>query len=128
MANMPNILRVLDASAQTYEVALLERHGRVLLLKSPSPFAPDTALQLRLEGELLLGEVTGSIPRNGYFEVWMRAQEVMAGCWLGPDWSALDTGESVLGSLGVLNAHLMFYEQRWRTHRDGAQHNLTESS
>ena len=128
MANRPNILKVLDASAQTYEVALLERHGRVMLLKSPSDIAPDTALQLRLEGELILGEVTASVPRNGHFEVWMRAQEVMAGCWLGPDRSAFDTDESVMGSLGVLNAHLVFYEQRWRTHRDGAPHNLTESS
>jgi hypothetical protein len=128
MANMTNILRVLDASAQAYEVVLLERHGPVLLLKSPSPVAPDTALQLRLEGELLLGEATASIPRNGHFEVWMRAQEVLADSWHPhSDWSALDTEESVLGSLRALNSHLVFYEERRRTHRNGRQHNLNES-
>jgi hypothetical protein len=121
MANMTNILRVLDASAQAYEVVLLERHGPVLLLKSPSPVAPDTALQLRLEA-------TASIPRNGLFEVWMRAQEVLADSWHPhSDWSALDTEESVLGSLRALNSHLVFYEERRRTHRNGRQHNLNES-
>jgi hypothetical protein len=110
-------LKVLDASAQTHEVVLLERDGGRLRLQSPSPIAPGTAAQLRLEGEILLGEVTVSIPRIGHFEVGMQAHEVLPDSWH-EAWAALDSAESVMGSLVALNARLVFYEEQRPASRD----------
>jgi hypothetical protein len=82
-----------------------------LRLQSPLPIAPGTCAQLSLEGELLLCVVTASIPQSGYFEVGMRAQEVLLDSW-DPytAWSALDSAESVMGSLVALNTRLVSYE------------------
>jgi hypothetical protein len=126
---MPSILRVLDALTQTHEVELLERHGSRFLLQSPSPIAPGTAVQLRLEGELLLGEIGVSVPRGGHFEVGMRAKEVLLDSWHPhPDWGARDSEESVMGSLSALNAHLEFYEEQRRATGNVVQDNLRKAS
>ncbi|MEO8592010.1 MAG: hypothetical protein ABI759_01700 [Candidatus Solibacter sp.] len=111
--NMPYMLKVLDATIQTHEVVLLERNRRYLQLESPTHLTVDTAVQLRIDGDTLLGEVTASIPRNGHFVLAVRAREVLPGSWHPhPDWSALDTEESVCGSLAALNSHLVFYEKQ----------------
>ena len=123
---MPNVLKVLDASAQTHEVVLLERSGHRLRLQSPSRIAPGTATQLKLEGELLLCEVTASLTRNGIFEVWLQAREALRDSW-DLDWRGLDSKESVMGSLVKLNAHLVFHEKQ-RAHRDSLQDSLKTSS
>lgn len=125
MVRVQPVLTVLDMPDQTHEVVLLERHGPALLLQCPLPFAPHTALQLRLDHELLLGEVTDSRPKNSHFEVRMQAQESLADSWnLHSEWNAMDTEESVMGSLVALNAHLAFYEHRRRTRSGTTQHNL----
>lgn len=117
---MPSILRVLDDSAQTHEVVLLERHGQQLRLQSPLHIAPGTAVQLRLEGDLLLGESAASIAASDHFEITMHASQVMPASWRPhPEWRALDSGRAVMGSLIALNAQLMLYEER-RGSFDGA--------
>lgn len=126
---MTNILKTLDVSAQNYEVQLLERHGRQLWLESATPIAPGTAAQLSLDGETLVGEVVSSISRCGHFELAMQAQDAPAGAWLpNPAWGALDSEQSVVGSLAALNARLVFYENQWQSHRNGMDGNLRESS
>lgn len=120
MILMPNILKVLGGSLQTQEVVLLERNGRRLRLQSPSPIAPGSAVQLKLEEELLLGEIIASTPRGGHFEVGMEAQGVLHDSWRpDPEWSALDSEESVIGSLVTLNECLLFHEKMWRVHCNG---------
>jgi len=120
MILMPNVLKVLGGSLQTQEVVLLERNGRRLRLQSPSPIAPGSAVQLKLEEELLLGEIIASTPRGGDFEIGIEAQEVLHDSWR-PDseWSALDSEESVIGSLVTLNACLLLHEKMWRVHCNG---------
>ena len=119
MVPMSHSLKVLDPSAQTHEVVLLERHGRRLRLQSPLPIAPGTAVQLKLEGELLLGEIAASIPQVGYFEVGMQAQGVLLDSWRPhPDWGTVDTEDSVMGSLVALNARLEFHEEERRADLD----------
>ena len=126
---MPNILKVLDVSDQTQEVVLSERHGGRLRLKSPLPISPGSAVQLKLEGELLLGEVTASMPRCDDFEVVMEAREVLFDSWhLHPEWNTLDSEKSVMGSLLALNARLELIEEERRAQRAGLHRNLSISS
>jgi len=125
---MPNFLKVLDSSAQSHEVVLLERDGHRLRLRSPFPIASGAPAQLTLQGEVLLGEVTLSIPRPGYFEIGLKAQQVLTGSGhIHAAWREIYSGKSILGSLVALNERLVFEENNWRM-GNGAAHNSTKSS
>ena len=126
---MPHNLKVLDGSARTHDVVLLERRGRKLLLQSPTPINPGTLTQLKLEGELLFGEVVVSTPRSSHFEIGMEARETLPDSWHPhPDWETLDSEESVMGSLLAMNARLMFHENQRRANSEGSRVDLKESS
>jgi hypothetical protein len=51
-------------------------------------------VQLKLEGDLLLGESAASVAGSDHFEITMHAQEVLLASWeLHPEWRALDSKE-----------------------------------
>ena len=128
MILMPTVLKVLGNLAQTYKVVLLDRYGTRLRLQSPLPIARGAAVQLKLEGELLLGEVAASIPGSGHFEIWMLAKESLLDSWHpNQEWSSLDSNESVMGSLVALNVHLASYEN-WRCAPHNSLHGSLEKS
>jgi len=109
---MLNILRVLGASARTQEVLVLERKGRHLRLQSLLPILAGTVGQIRLDGELLLGEVNTSIPRSGHFEVGVQLFEALQDSWHAhQDWRTMDSEKSVSGSLAALNASLSSFDK-----------------
>jgi len=124
---MTNILRVLGASTQDYEVSLLERHGRRLRLQCSVSIPPGTPTRLMLVGESVLGEVIASEARNGCFEIamTMKAREVLSGSWR-PEWIGLDSQESVMGSLLAMNAHVTLHEEQLRA-REAVHHDSKKS-
>ncbi len=66
-----------------------------------------------LKRETHPSEVADLIRRDEGQELQGRPQAVSLGApQIHPDWRALDSEESVMGSLLALNARLMFYEER----------------
>jgi len=97
----------------TLEVVVLKHHGRRMQLLSPLPFAPGTVVLLRVEGELLHCEVAPPPARTDQFEARTRIRKGLTNSFHPePDWSSLDSEESVMGSLVALNARLKYFEER----------------
>ena len=126
---MSDILTVLTTQFQTHEVVVLERNRSRLRLQCPRPVTLGSAIQLKLSGELLLGEVTGSMTGNDHFEIDIEACEVLYDSWrLHPEWSALDSSQSLTGSLIALNNHLELCEKGRRGHHVQVRTALAKSS
>jgi hypothetical protein len=101
------------ASVHTVEVVVLKDQGRRLHVLGPLPFAPGTAVQLRVKGKFLQGEVDAPVPQHGQSEAGIQAPEAPpCPSHSHPNWGVKDSVESVMGSLLALNARLMFYEER----------------
>jgi len=110
---VPNPSRKPTVPDHALEVVVLRRNGHRLHLLSPLPFAPGTPVLLRVDGELLHGEVAAPTGRTDQFEAGVQTREVLLTSFHPePDWSSRDSEESVMGSLVALNSRLKFYEER----------------
>lgn len=126
---MLNILNVLDASKQSREVVLMGRHGRRLTLRSTLPISPGTSAELKLHGELLLGEVVASVGRIDHYDIEMQVREVVHDSWHPkPEWSGMDSDESVMTSLIALGSRLQFYADQQRGHANRMRSDSTEAT
>jgi hypothetical protein len=71
-----------------------------------------TAQQAKLDGEISVSYVAAVSCRDWHSEAALPLQGVLLDpLHPRPEWSALDSEASVMGSLLALNAHLMFYDR-----------------
>jgi len=110
---MPKIRKARNASAKTQLVEPSETQGEPSgLQQTPPPVGICAARKAKLGEEFLDSHVATLTHRDCHFEAALPMKIVsLDSLHPRPEWSALDSGASVMGSLIALNAHLMFYER-----------------
>jgi len=100
---MPKIRKARNASAKTQLVEPSETQGEPSgLQQTPPPVGICAARKAKLGEEFLDCHFEAALPMKIVSLDSLHPR---------PEWSALDSGASVMGSLIALNAHLMFYER-----------------
>lgn len=108
---MPRIREARNASAQTQGAGPSEIHGEPSRLRQvPTSVDNEATQNWKLDTELPDRRVT-TLPCRGCDCEAPASFESVLPVSLHPEWSALDSESSVMGSLLTLNAHLVSYER-----------------